>query len=55
MLGGFWMTVPSINRLRLDYEVKINQLQNSLIVRALHFLHRPMLSAVLIVANRQVL
>ena len=29
------MTEPPINRLRLDYEVKINRLQNSLIVRAL--------------------
>ena len=29
------MAEPPINRLRLDYEVKINRLQNSLIVRAL--------------------
>ena len=31
---GLWLTKPPINRLRLDYEVKINRLQNSLIMRA---------------------
>ena len=32
---GLWLTKPPINLLRLDYEVGINRLQNSLIVRAL--------------------
>ena len=33
--NGLRLTKPLINRLRLDYEVEINLLQNSLIVRAL--------------------